>query len=158
MEDHDQSITFVQKYEQELRHFGEWNVSSIAYHCSILRYADPCIAGVVPLVGAGGGCGIGLMVCCDWSGMLRRWDDSQRFLSDLPHLVCEETANYLILWCFRLQAEEVRTITHAHCSVYNIWYNMLPNSQYHPYVSCSELMHKRLFVLQLAFIFSIRFV
>ncbi|NP_001167312.1 hsp90 co-chaperone Cdc37-like 1 [Salmo salar] len=60
LEDHDQSITFVQKYEQELRHFG----------------------------------------------MLRRWDDSQRFLSDLPHLVCEETANYLILWCFRLQAEE----------------------------------------------------
>ncbi|KAJ7986880.1 hypothetical protein DPEC_G00332990 [Dallia pectoralis] len=39
-------------------------------------------------------------------GMLRRWDDSQRFLSDMPHLICEETANYLILWCFRLQAEE----------------------------------------------------
>uniref|UniRef100_A0A8C7QK98 Hsp90 co-chaperone Cdc37-like 1 n=1 Tax=Oncorhynchus mykiss TaxID=8022 RepID=A0A8C7QK98_ONCMY len=39
-------------------------------------------------------------------GMLRRWDDSQRFLSDLHHLICEETANYLILWCFRLQAEE----------------------------------------------------
>nr|XP_046225454.1 hsp90 co-chaperone Cdc37-like 1 isoform X1 [Oncorhynchus gorbuscha] len=60
LEDHDQSKTFVQKYEQEFRYFG----------------------------------------------MLRRWDDSQRFLSDLPHLVCEETANYLILWCFRLQAEE----------------------------------------------------
>ncbi|XP_028827075.1 hsp90 co-chaperone Cdc37-like 1 [Denticeps clupeoides] len=39
-------------------------------------------------------------------GMLRRWDDSQRFLSEHPHLICEETANYLILWCFRLQTEE----------------------------------------------------
>ncbi|XP_031434144.1 hsp90 co-chaperone Cdc37-like 1 [Clupea harengus] len=39
-------------------------------------------------------------------GMLRRWDDSQRFLSEHPHLICEATANYLILWCFRLQAEE----------------------------------------------------
>ncbi|KPP64177.1 hypothetical protein Z043_117515, partial [Scleropages formosus] len=38
--------------------------------------------------------------------MLGRWDDSQRFLSERPHLICEETANYLILWCFRLQAEE----------------------------------------------------
>lgn len=58
--DQDKGKTFVQKYEQELKHFG----------------------------------------------MLRRWDDSQRFLSDLPQLICEETANYLILWCFRLQAEE----------------------------------------------------
>ncbi|KAM6986162.1 hsp90 co-chaperone Cdc37-like 1 [Aplochiton taeniatus] len=58
--DQEKGKTFVQKYEQELRHFG----------------------------------------------MLRRWDDSQRFLSELPQLICEETANYLILWCFRLQAEE----------------------------------------------------
>ncbi|XP_072515809.1 hsp90 co-chaperone Cdc37-like 1 isoform X2 [Salminus brasiliensis] len=39
-------------------------------------------------------------------GMLRRWDDSQRFLAQFPHLICEETANYLILWCFRLYAEK----------------------------------------------------
>ncbi|KAK7120214.1 hypothetical protein R3I94_020277 [Phoxinus phoxinus] len=39
-------------------------------------------------------------------GMLRRWDDSQRFLAEYHHLICEETANYLILWCFRLQAEQ----------------------------------------------------
>ncbi|XP_030625505.1 hsp90 co-chaperone Cdc37-like 1 [Chanos chanos] len=58
--DHDKSITFAQKYEELLKHFG----------------------------------------------MLRRWDDSQRFLSEHPHLICEDTANYLILWCFRLQAEE----------------------------------------------------
>lgn len=39
--------------------------------------------------------------------MLRRWDDSQRFLSEHPPLICEETANYLILWSFRLQSEQV---------------------------------------------------
>ncbi|XP_043106275.1 hsp90 co-chaperone Cdc37-like 1 isoform X2 [Puntigrus tetrazona] len=39
-------------------------------------------------------------------GMLRRWDASQRFLAEYHHLICEETANYLILWCFRLQAEQ----------------------------------------------------
>lgn len=41
------------------------------------------------------------------TGMLRRWDDSQRFLADMPQLICDETANYLILWCMRLQQEEV---------------------------------------------------
>ncbi|XP_062870006.1 hsp90 co-chaperone Cdc37-like 1 [Trichomycterus rosablanca] len=58
--EHDRSLTFVQRHEQELQHFG----------------------------------------------MLRRWDDSQRFLAQSPHLISEETANYLILWCFRLYAEE----------------------------------------------------
>lgn len=46
------------------------------------------------------------------TGMLRRWDDSQRFLSEQPLLICEETANYLILWCFRLHQEGVRRRTH----------------------------------------------
>uniref|UniRef100_W5LJT9 Hsp90 co-chaperone Cdc37-like 1 n=1 Tax=Astyanax mexicanus TaxID=7994 RepID=W5LJT9_ASTMX len=58
--DNDKSLTFVQRHEQHLKHFG----------------------------------------------MLRRWDDSQRFLAEFPHLICEETANYLILWCFRLHAEK----------------------------------------------------
>ncbi|KAI7793211.1 hsp90 co-chaperone Cdc37-like 1 [Triplophysa rosa] len=58
--DHDKSQSFVQRYEELLKHFG----------------------------------------------MLRRWDDSQRFLSEHHPLICEETANYLILWCFRLQAEQ----------------------------------------------------
>ncbi|NXL85870.1 CDC37 protein, partial [Alectura lathami] len=40
-------------------------------------------------------------------GMLRRWDDSQKYLSDNPHLVCEETANYLVIWCIDLEVEEV---------------------------------------------------
>ncbi|XP_060752172.1 hsp90 co-chaperone Cdc37-like 1 isoform X1 [Tachysurus vachellii] len=58
--DYDKSLTFVQRHEEELKHFG----------------------------------------------MLRRWDDSQRFLAQMPHLICEEAANYLILWCFQLYAEE----------------------------------------------------
>uniref|UniRef100_A0A8B9F2U2 Hsp90 co-chaperone Cdc37 n=1 Tax=Amazona collaria TaxID=241587 RepID=A0A8B9F2U2_9PSIT len=41
-------------------------------------------------------------------GMLRRWDDSQKYLADNPHLVCEETANYLVIWCIDLEVEEVR--------------------------------------------------
>lgn len=39
--------------------------------------------------------------------MLRRWDDSQKYLSDYPHLVCEETANYLVIMCIDLEVEEV---------------------------------------------------
>uniref|UniRef100_A0A8C0FFV1 Hsp90 co-chaperone Cdc37-like 1 n=1 Tax=Bubo bubo TaxID=30461 RepID=A0A8C0FFV1_BUBBB len=39
-------------------------------------------------------------------GMLSRWDDSQRFLSDYPYLVCEETSRYLMWWCFHLEAEQ----------------------------------------------------
>uniref|UniRef100_A0A8D0L220 Hsp90 co-chaperone Cdc37 n=1 Tax=Sphenodon punctatus TaxID=8508 RepID=A0A8D0L220_SPHPU len=38
--------------------------------------------------------------------MLRRWDDSQKYLSDNPPLVCEETANYLVIWCIDLEVEE----------------------------------------------------
>ncbi|XP_071657674.1 hsp90 co-chaperone Cdc37-like 1 [Patagioenas fasciata] len=43
-------------------------------------------------------------------GMLGRWDDSQRFLSDHPYLVCKETAKYLILWCFHLEAKQKRAL------------------------------------------------
>lgn len=39
--------------------------------------------------------------------MLRRWDDSQRFLADMPQLISEDTANFLILWCIKLQREGV---------------------------------------------------
>lgn len=41
--------------------------------------------------------------------MLRRWDDSQKYLSDNPHLVCEETANYLVIMCIDIEVEEVNT-------------------------------------------------
>lgn len=48
--------------------------------------------------------------------MLRRWDDSQKYLSDNPHLVCEETANYLVIWCIDLEVEEVRLLCfHRSC-------------------------------------------
>lgn len=40
--------------------------------------------------------------------MMKRWDDSQKYLSDNPHLVCEETANYLVIMCIDLEVEEVR--------------------------------------------------
>lgn len=40
------------------------------------------------------------------TGMLHRWDDSQKYLSDNVHLVCEETANYLVIWCIDLEVEE----------------------------------------------------
>ncbi|XP_038640718.1 hsp90 co-chaperone Cdc37 [Scyliorhinus canicula] len=39
-------------------------------------------------------------------GMFSRWDDSQKHLSDNPHLVSEETANYLVIWCIDLEVEE----------------------------------------------------
>lgn len=40
-------------------------------------------------------------------GMLRKYDDSKRFLQQHPQLVCEETANYLVIWCINLEMEEV---------------------------------------------------
>jgi len=43
--------------------------------------------------------------------MMRRWDDSQTYLSDNSSLVCEETANYLVIMCIDLEVEEVKTAT-----------------------------------------------
>lgn len=40
-------------------------------------------------------------------GMFKKYEDSERFLSDNPELTCEETANYLVLWCIDLAVEEV---------------------------------------------------
>ncbi|CAH1799516.1 unnamed protein product [Owenia fusiformis] len=39
-------------------------------------------------------------------GMLRKYEDSQTFLVENPHLVCEETANYLVVWCINLEMEQ----------------------------------------------------
>ncbi|XP_076467398.1 hsp90 co-chaperone Cdc37-like isoform X2 [Babylonia areolata] len=39
-------------------------------------------------------------------GMMQRYEDSQQFLQENPHLVCEETANYLVIWCIDLEVEE----------------------------------------------------
>lgn len=40
-------------------------------------------------------------------GMLRRYDDSRAFLKEHLELVCEDTANYLVIWCINLEMEEV---------------------------------------------------
>ncbi|KAJ0172208.1 hypothetical protein K1T71_012181 [Dendrolimus kikuchii] len=39
-------------------------------------------------------------------GMLRKYEDSKKFLQDHNQLVCEETANYLVIWCINLEMEE----------------------------------------------------
>lgn len=39
-------------------------------------------------------------------GMLRRYDDSKKFLLDHNHLACEATANYLVIWCINLEMEK----------------------------------------------------
>ena len=38
---------------------------------------------------------------------MQKYEDSQEYLSEHPHLACEETANYLVLWCIDLEIEEV---------------------------------------------------
>lgn len=48
-------------------------------------------------------------------GMLRRYDDSRAFLRAHNHLVCENTANYLVIWCINLEMEEVS------CSACFVW-------------------------------------
>lgn len=40
-------------------------------------------------------------------GMLKRYDDSKNYLKQNPHLVCDDTANYLVIWCINLEMEEV---------------------------------------------------
>lgn len=48
--------------------------------------------------------------CVCAPGMLRRWDDSQKYLSDNPHLVCEETANCLVVVCIDFEIDEVSAV------------------------------------------------
>ena len=45
-------------------------------------------------------------------GMMRKYEDSKKFLQDHNQLVCEETANYLVIWCINLEMEEVRHSYH----------------------------------------------
>ncbi len=87
----------------------------------------------------------GCHLCSDWTGMLRRWDDSQRFLAEYHHLICEETANYLILWCFRLQAEQVSAYKlYCFCSMYCVpsWPTTDPD--------CLDLLQKEALMEQVA--------
>ncbi|XP_017265945.1 hsp90 co-chaperone Cdc37-like 1 isoform X2 [Kryptolebias marmoratus] len=97
--DQDKCKTFLQKYEQELRHFG----------------------------------------------MLRRWDDSQRFLSDTPQLICEETASFLTLWSIRLQQEGKEALMEqvAHQAVVmQFILEMASNSQQDPRGCFRQFFHK----------------
>merc|ERR1719347_1489852 len=44
-------------------------------------------------------------------GMLKKFDDSKKFLMDgNTHLACDETANYLVIWCLDLEMEEKRDL------------------------------------------------
>lgn len=51
-------------------------------------------------------------------GMLKRYDDSQEFLIQHPHLTCEETANYLVIWCINLEVEEVQKLMFVFYYIY----------------------------------------
>ncbi|XP_058450625.1 hsp90 co-chaperone Cdc37 [Malaya genurostris] len=39
-------------------------------------------------------------------GMMRKYEDSKKFLRDHHYLVCEDTANYLVIWCIELEMQE----------------------------------------------------
>lgn len=43
-------------------------------------------------------------------GMLSKWDDCKKFLLNEPNLCCEETANYLTLWCLNLEIDEKHSL------------------------------------------------
>uniref|UniRef100_A0A1L8DWR3 Hsp90 co-chaperone Cdc37 n=1 Tax=Nyssomyia neivai TaxID=330878 RepID=A0A1L8DWR3_9DIPT len=43
-------------------------------------------------------------------GMLRKYDDSTKFLAENQVLVCDNTANYLVIWCINLEMEEKREL------------------------------------------------
>jgi cell division cycle protein 37 len=43
-------------------------------------------------------------------GMLAKWDDCKQFLLENPNLCCEDTANYLAIWCLNLEMEEKSTL------------------------------------------------
>jgi len=39
-------------------------------------------------------------------GMLHEYHDTEELLTKNPHLACEDTANYLVVWCIDLEVEE----------------------------------------------------
>ena len=43
-------------------------------------------------------------------GMLSKWDDCRKYLTEHTNLCCEETANYLTLWCLYLEIEEKHSL------------------------------------------------
>lgn len=65
-------------------------------------------------------------------GMLRKYEDSKDFLKKHSQLVCEDTANYLVIWCINLEMEEV--------VYYAIKSNTFTNQCVTFYLQKSELM------------------
>lgn len=45
-------------------------------------------------------------------GMFKKYKDSQEYLQKNPELVCEDTANYLVIWCIDLQMEGVSSVSY----------------------------------------------
>ena len=43
-------------------------------------------------------------------GMLKHYEDSKRYLTENPDIVCEDTANYLVVWCIDLEIEDVSAL------------------------------------------------
>ena len=43
--------------------------------------------------------------------MLKRYEDSKNYLMANLDLVCEDTANYLVVWCIDLEIEEVNAFS-----------------------------------------------
>lgn len=39
-------------------------------------------------------------------GMMAKWDDCKKILVENPQLTCDDTANYLAIWCLNLEMEE----------------------------------------------------
>ena len=55
---------------------------------------------------------------CMWAVIMNLLLYSRDYLRDHPHLVCEETASYLTIWCINLEVQQVgiscmRTYTHT---------------------------------------------
>ncbi|XP_022913579.1 hsp90 co-chaperone Cdc37 [Onthophagus taurus] len=43
-------------------------------------------------------------------GMLQKYEDSRAYLKAHDYLVCEDTANYLVIWCINLEMEEKHSL------------------------------------------------
>ena len=69
-------------------------------------------------------------------GMLQKYEDSQEFLKEHIDLVCEETTNYLVIWCINLECEEVS----------NFWYFSAYMITYREYIVWSYTEHAEVLI------------
>lgn len=73
-------------------------------------------------------------------GMLRKYNDSKKFLLEHPYLVCENTANYLVIWCINLEMEEVSSYNRWNFNIYTIIFDFSCDSVPTVYFQKHELM------------------